>query len=103
MEAEHQLIQFQNQNFIDIILSNDLDLLPFGAREMIVEWKVGGIVYVHRSKVMAKIGDGNLSDINLARYCASTECDYVARPKATKKGTPLELATCGDNALIIEL
>jgi hypothetical protein len=52
MEAEHQLIQFQNQNFIDIILSNDSDLLTLAAREMIVEWKVGAIVYVHRS-VMA--------------------------------------------------
>lgn len=81
MEAEHQLVQFQNQRFIDVIMSTDSDLIPLGASEMIIEWG-SSVVHVCRKAALESLfGNIELLEVDIARYCAACGCDYVGKPK----------------------
>ena len=39
-EAEHQLVEFQNEGIIDVILTRDADLIPLGAQRVIYDLKL---------------------------------------------------------------
>ncbi|PGH19299.1 hypothetical protein AJ80_04052 [Polytolypa hystricis UAMH7299] len=80
-EADAQLVYLENHGIIDGIISEDSDLLVFGARRLLSKLdQHGDCIEINRSEFSAcrEVSFVGWSDADFRRMCILSGCDYLA-------------------------
>ncbi|KAF1808648.1 PIN domain-like protein, partial [Eremomyces bilateralis CBS 781.70] len=83
-EADSQLVYLEKKGLISAILSEDSDMLVFGAKVLLTKLdKFGGTIMIRREKFTAcrRLSFAGWTDNEFRRMCILSGCDYLANMK----------------------
>ena len=89
-EADAQLVHLNRVGYVDAVLTEDSDVLPYGAYVTVFKWdrKKGMCDIVTRDRIFSVSEDRNperfssWTDDQFKLYCCLTGCDYIDRLKS---------------------
>lgn len=75
-EADSQLAYMSKNNIIDYVATEDLDLLPFGSKNIIKNFSKKNMIIINTEKIYEK-----LSQLQFIDLCILLGCDYISTIK----------------------
>ena len=98
-EADSQLAYLNKINYIDLIISEDSDMLTFGGKKILYKLNNDFIGVEYDLKKLLSFFFDNWKSDKFVKFCIFLGCDYLSNPKGVGFKTAIKLINKNNNFL----